>query len=228
MKRLLILGASRGLGAALAAGLPQTGDELWLVSRTKPAGLDQTDGVVRHWLQIDLAEEICAHKLNQTLPKQALDVVIYNAGIWEKSAFSSHYQFERVPAGENQRILAVNLLSAIHCLQVVIPHLRQATNGKIILIGSTSGLENSRAPEVAYNASKFGLRGVAHGLREQLRPDFIGVTCLNPGTLNTAGGNDPSAIPMSDMVAIVQMIINLSKYTCIKEIDIPAMLDPHI
>jgi short-subunit dehydrogenase len=228
MKRLLILGASRGLGAALAAGLPQAGDELWLVSRTQPAGLDQPDGVLRHWLKVDLAEENCAQNLSQALRNQALDVVIYNAGIWEKTAFSSAYQFERVPAGENQRILTVNLLSAIHCLQVVIPHLRQSANGKIILIGSTSGLENSRAPEVAYNASKFGLRGVAHALREQLRPDAIGVTCLNPGSLNTAGGHDPSAIPMSDMVAIVQMLINLSPYTCIKEMDIPAMVDVHV
>lgn len=234
----IIFGASRGLGAALAEGVPQVGDVVWLVSRGRPPQLDTADGITRHWVPVDLAQETAAEQVAQAIGHQPLDVIIYNAGIWETAAFSPHYDFGAVGTAENQRILTVNLLSAMHCLQALLPNVRQSARGKIILIGSTSGLENVRAPEVAYNASKFGLRGLAHALREHLRPHGIAVTCLNPGSLNTStplsAGVEaavraaPDCIPMADMVAIVQCLIQLSSATCVKEMDIPALLDPHV
>lgn len=238
MTNIIIFGASRGLGAGLAEGVPQVGDTVWLVSRGRPRQLEAADGITRHWLQVDLAQETAADEIGRALGNTPLDVLIYNAGIWESSAFSARYQFEAVTAAENQRILTVNLLAAVHCLHALVPNVRQSTSGKIILIGSTSGLENVRAPEVAYNASKFGLRGVAHALRENLRTDHVAVTCLNPGSLNTstplaagaeaAGRAQPDCIPLADMVAIVRCLIQLSSYTCVKEMDIPAMLDVHV
>jgi short-subunit dehydrogenase len=238
MSNIIIFGASRGLGAGLAEGIPQVGDTVWLVSRGRPPHLETADGITRHWLQVDLAQETAADQIAEALGRQRLDVIIYNAGIWESDAFSSNHQFEAVTAAENQRILTVNLLAAVHCLHALLPNVRQSTSGKIILIGSTSGLENVRGPEVAYTASKFGLRGVAHALRENLRADHVAVTCLNPGSLNTstpltagveaAGRARPDCVPMIDMVAIVRCLIQLSPYTSVKEMDIPAMLDPHV
>jgi NAD(P)-dependent dehydrogenase (short-subunit alcohol dehydrogenase family) len=63
--------------------------------------------------------------------------------------------------------------------------LRQAQNPKIIFMGALSGLDNFPAPEVANSASKFGLRGVVHALREELRKDRIAVTIINPGNIAT-------------------------------------------
>lgn len=76
-------------------------------------------------------------------------------------------------------------------------------------IGSVSGMENTRLREVAYNASRFGLRGVAYALRENLRRDRISVTCINPGDIVTAilhndgvekavAAYDGAAIPVHD------------------------------
>lgn len=235
MKRYVIFGASRGLGAALSAGVPEAGDVAWLIARKQPE-LERGDGVRRLWIQADLAARHTPATVAEALYGQPIDVLIYNAGIWEKTAFSDDYDFEQVPPAETERVLAVNLTAAIHCLQRLLANVRQAGGGKIILIGSTSGLENARAPEVAYNASKFGLRGVAHGLREVARRDGVAVTVINPGSLATdvpyADGaaaalnrHGRSAIPLSDLVLLVKCLVALSPAACVKEIDLPAMDD---
>ncbi len=236
MTRFVILGASRGLGAAFNAGLPAAGDVAWLVSRTRPE-LDLPDGARRLWVQADLALPGAADALAEALYGQPVDVLLYNAGIWETDAFGAEYDFARVPPDENERVIVVNLTAAIRCIQKLLPNLRQSAHGKLILIGSTSGLENARAPEVAYGASKFGLRGAAHALREHLRRDGVAVTVINPGSLATdvpfSAGAAPalkkhgrSAIPLTDLVALVKCLIHLSPASCVKEIDWPAMDDP--
>jgi 3-oxoacyl-[acyl-carrier protein] reductase len=87
--------------------------------------------------------------------------------------------------------------------------------------------------EVANSASKFGLRGVVHALREELRSQQIGVTVVNPGNVGTpevladltaANLTGGEAIPLSDLLAILDCILSLSRATCVKEIDLPAML----
>ncbi len=236
MTHLLIVGASRGLGAAFHAGLPEPGDTVWLVSRTEPEGLRKDDGIKHIWIQADLSSSDATRKIAGALSGRRIDVLIYNAGIWESNAFGDDYDFEEVDDAETQNIIAVNLASAITCIQKLIPSLRQSENGKVILIGSVSGMENTRLREVAYNASKFGLRGVAHALRENLRRDRISVTCINPGDIATAipyndgvekamAAYDGAAIPVHDLVSIVKCVMGLSRATCVKEIDVPAMMD---
>lgn len=235
MKHLLILGASRGLGAAFNLGLPEPGDRVWLVSRTPPA-LAEADGVRRTWIQADLAAPEAAAAIAQAVAGERLDAVIYNAGIWEASAFGRGYEFERVPPEENARIIAVNLTAAVHCLQKLLPHLRRSENPKLILISSISGVENNPGHEVAYNASKFGLRGAAQALRTHLRAAGVGVTVINPGTIATQEPPTLSAaavaekyqgreIPLPDLVALVKCVLSLSRATVVKEIDVPALGD---
>ncbi len=222
----LITGASRGLGDALARGLPSAGDRVYLVSRSEPPSLALQDGVTRHWLEADLNREDAAETIAGDLTADVIDVLIHNAGIWERSAFSSQYDFEHVTDAETRAILRVNLESVITVTRALLPYLERSSNPKLILIGSVNGLSNSRMPEVAYNASKWGLRGVAHGLREHLRSKRIGVTIINPGSI--ASSEDDSRldlIPPSDLVAVIACIVKLSKRSNIKEIDLPAMMD---
>lgn len=72
---------------------------------------------------------------------------------------------------------------------------------------------------MAYSASKFGLRGVAHSLRAHWRQHRIAVTCLNPGSIEGEG------IPHADLVEITRCLMRLSYQTCVKELDVPAMTD---
>ncbi len=231
---LLIIGASRGLGAAFASKLPKTGDRLWTVSRTKPE-FPALEGVQHTWIEADLARAGAGETLQTALEGQTLDAVIYNAGIWESTAFSTSYDFEAVPDLETERIITVNLTSAITCVRAVLPCLKRSSAAKIILVGSTSGLENNGRLEVAYSASKFGLRGVAHALREGLRSSRIGVTCLNLGDLGTVtleggevharGFDGRELIDPNDVLELVRCLLTLSNSSCVKEIDFCAVTD---
>jgi short-subunit dehydrogenase len=236
MADILIIGASRGLGLALSIGLTNTGDSLWLVSRTRPESMDRQDGIIRRWVEADLnTPQEAASAIVTALAGQAIDVLIYNAGIWETGSFGGGYRFETISAQMNIDVITVNLTAAVVCIQALLPNVKQAANAKIILIGSTSGLENTNCPEVAYTASKFGLRGVAHALRESLRSDGVAVTCINPGTFSYVPFEEgPDAViattgnavmPVHDLIAVIRCVMSLSKAACIKEIDMPSFAD---
>jgi NAD(P)-dependent dehydrogenase (short-subunit alcohol dehydrogenase family) len=224
---ILITGASRGLGDAFSRGLGQPGDTLWLVSRNPCASLQLQDGVTRHWIEADLSSPGIHQQIASSLG--ALDVVIHNAGIWETGAFSSDYRFENVSEAETRNVLEVNLIAPILLTQALLPKLRTSSNPKIVLIGSINGLENTAMPEVAYSASKFGLRGVAHALREHLRHERIAVTVVNPGSIAwEAASSREDLIPPADIVHLVRAVLETSGRTVVKEIDLPAMQDRQV
>jgi short-subunit dehydrogenase len=239
MANILITGGSRGLGHGFSLGVPDPSDTVWLVSRGRPKSLDKTDGVTRHWVQADLTLPESSDQIAAVLYGQALDLLLYNAGVWEHHAFSANYDFAAVELLETQQLINVNLVSMLACVRALLPNLRKARAAKIVLIGSTSGMENNRQPEVAYNASKFGVRGLAQALRQSLRKEKIAITCINPGSI-CAGASAPAyelgreavtrrygsaLLPMHDLVALVRCLMQLSTATNVTEISVPAMDD---
>jgi NAD(P)-dependent dehydrogenase (short-subunit alcohol dehydrogenase family) len=231
MTNLLVFGASRGLGALFVHALPQPGDRVWMVSRSQP-NVVMREGITRVWIQADLSVSGAGRVIADAVGDAVLDVCLYNAGVWEEHAFSDAYRYEDVSDDETERLMAVNLTSAITSVQKLLPVLRRSQNGKIILIGSNAGLENSRRPEVAYSASKFGLRGMAHALREVVRVDRIGVTSVNLGDVGVVtqidgqpmiDPNGFQGIPLADIVSVLQCVIGLSNASCMKEIDLLGM-----
>ncbi|MFE8306037.1 SDR family NAD(P)-dependent oxidoreductase, partial [Acinetobacter baumannii] len=126
--------------------------------------------------------------------------------------------------------------SCILAIQSLLENLRLSANAKIILIGSTWGLDNHSGKEVVFSATKFALRGIVHALRETLRKDQIGISVLNLGYLATEFDistpidevilqSDAQLIPLQDVVLAIQFILSTSKASCVKEIDMPAMAD---
>ncbi len=225
---ILITGASRGLGDAFSRGLGRAGDTLWLVSRNSPPSLSLEDGVRRHWIEADLSSAGIHQHIAASLETN-LDVLIHNAGIWESTAFSSQYDFGQVSEAETRAVLEVNLIAPILLTQALLLKLQNSSNPKIVLIGSINGLENSNMPEVAYSASKFGLRGVAHALREHLRDQKIGVTVLNPGSIAWSSNLErEDLIPPNDIVRLTRAVLETSRRTVIKEIDLPAMQESQV
>ena len=130
---------------------------------------------------------------------------------------------------ETRNVLEVNLIAPMLLTQALLPKLRASSNPKIVLIGSINGLENTAMPEVAYSASKFGLRGVAHALREHLRHERIAVTVVNPGSIAwEAASSREDLIPPADLVRLVRAVLETSGRTVVKEIDLPAMQDRQV
>ena len=239
MTTYLIIGASKGLGDAFAKGVPLKGDTVWLIARSKPASLALTDGVIRHWLPIDMATQQGVSTLKQALGQQAIDVVIYNVGIWEERGFEDDYTFDADNSAFIATMISSNVTSAITYCQALLPHVRRAVAGKFIFIGSTAGLNGANNKQVTFVASKYAVRGIAEALREHVREDAIAVTCINPGELAAeipfeAGAEaaiaayEGTRIPVQDMVALIKCITALSPVACVKEITVPAITDTNM
>ncbi len=224
-KTILVAGASRGIGLAVAEHMVSQCDRLLTVSRTEPP--------IGEWIQADLSDLKGVETVAQAIGENALDALLYMGGTWETHAFTSQYKFEDCSDADITQVIAVNLVAPIRLVKALLPALRRSDNPKIIFMGALSGRDNFPGREVANSASKFGLRGVVHSLREELRSQQIGVTVINPGNIATpevladlAANNlsGSEAIPLADLLSIMDCILSLSRATCIKEIDIPAML----
>lgn len=227
----VIIGASRGLGAGVAEGLPVKGDTVWMVSRTRPQSLDLTDGVERHWVQVDLSQSGWSKGLKEAVGTTPVDLLLHTAGTWESSE-----DLRVVPDEEFHRILSVNTASFVEAAMGLHDNLSEAVRGWIIAIASTAALDNATGPRAAYAASKFGIRGAVHGLREAFRDSGVGVCCISPGGLasDVPYSPDPTQalkryeatrIPTSDFIIILRSLLSLSKATCVKEIVMPAQQD---
>ncbi|NQX71689.1 SDR family oxidoreductase [Paenibacillus alba] len=236
MKNFIIIGASKGLGDAFVKRLPEIGDNVWIVSRSYPTSLNLNDGINRYWIEADLSKTDAYNLIANTINGHIIDVLIFNAGIWESNGFREDYDFEKDDPDEISRIINVNVIAAITSIQKLIPNLKKSANAKIVLIGSTAGLENNDFTQVSFVASKFGLRGIANSIREHVKKFGIGVTCINPGEIATQvpledgiekvlSAYNYTQIPLQDIVSLVKCVISLSKASCVKEINIPAMFD---
>lgn len=235
-KTYLIYGISKGLGKALTLHLPDSSDQVFGISRSQPDYLHARENL--HWIPADLSDPLKASSLvKERIGEARVDYLIYNVGIWEEAAFTDEYSFAASNPEEIISIIQTNVASCILSVQSMLENLRKSENAKVILIGSTWGLENHKGKEVAFSASKFALRGVVHSLRENLRDDFIGVSILNLGYLDTDLPKDKNAtipeekqhlVPVCDVIRAIRFILTSSKYCCIKEISMPAMLDENV
>lgn len=232
---IVIIGASRGLGHAMSVGLNKSGRHLYLISRSEPQVMKENDDNYT-WIQADVASDTFTNTLKNALQNVPVHVLIYNAALWEKNTFRGNYQITDDSEDDLRNIINVNVTGAILTVQSLLPNLQQTEASKIILIGSTSGVDGNRTKAVAYSASKFGLRGMNNALRENFRGTNINSTILNLGDLSTTipfeEGKEAvtkafgySRIPLQEVMDILELIISLSPATLIKEMDVPGSRD---
>ncbi|MEX9940647.1 SDR family oxidoreductase [Providencia rettgeri] len=228
-------GVSKGLGKALVEGFPENTDHIYGVSRSKPP-FEQTNFT---WIPADLNDINSANSIKSVIQSQPIHTLIYNVGIWEKLAFSEEYQFESTDDIELLNMVQTNISACLLNLKALLPNLRLAKNSKIILIGSTWGLDNHNGKEVTFSATKYAIRGIAQSLRETLREDKIAISVINLGYLATEyplttpvdeviEKSHGQLIPLQDVVNAVRFIANTSNATCVKEITMPAMMDTNV
>ena len=235
--RILVVGASKGLGKAFMEGLGKPGDTLIGVSRAKPAAVNIGQGIHTQWIEADLGQPADAvEAIAQALAEGGVDTLIYNLGLWEAEAFEAHYSFLEDRDVELQRMVDCNITATILLIKRLLPLLLKSEKPRIMLTGSTSGLPQSGRPEVTFAASKFALRGIAEALREGYRGQGLGVTCLNLGYLNTedsldvplavaAARGEGGLIPLHDVVLIVRTLLELSAASYVRELTLPAIAD---
>ncbi len=182
-KRVLLSGATGGLGRAIAERLAASGAKLVLSSR-KREELGELAGSLpggsrRHGVVVaDLAADGAAEKLVRDAGD--VDVLVANA------ALPGTGKIDDLSKQDVTRALRVNLEAPMMMARELIPQMTRRGEGQIVLIASLSGKVGSPRSAI-YNATKFGLRGFAFGLREDLHPSNVGVSIVSPGFVREAG-----------------------------------------
>jgi short-subunit dehydrogenase len=175
---VLLTGATGGIGRALAVELAARGGELVLTGRRADVLGPLAEQVGGRAVPADLTDRAAVEQLLDAAG--AIDVLVANAAL-PATGLLADYSLEEV-----DRALDVNLRTPIVMAKLVGEGMAARRRGHIVFISSLSGKAASGQASL-YNATKFGLRGFALALREDLRPHDVGVSTVYPGFIRDAG-----------------------------------------
>lgn len=214
-----IFGASSGLGESISEYLPSTSDRVWMLNRSRPDSLDIDDGISREWIKVDLENPSFVEDVKYHLQESEIDALIFCTGIWDSDSDPT-----KVSSSEIYRILNVNTSGFIASVVSMYENLKTAKSAKVIAIGSIAGMDNATGTGLGYVASKFGMRGAVHSMREWLRESKIAITCVSVGSMSKEDSGN-GRIPHTDVIKVIKNIMQLSSNACAKEISLPAAVD---
>jgi short-subunit dehydrogenase len=179
--RILITGASSGIGRALAIESARRGARLLLTARNK----ERLNAVARSCeelkaLALTVEGDItCPHtRLNLVSTAEhklgGLDILINNAGIGATGHFQ-HAQEDRL-----RTIMETNFFAPVELTRLCVPLLKASHDPALLFVNSVAG-RRAIPSRSEYSASKFALMGFSEAIRAELAKDGIGVTVVNPG-----------------------------------------------
>ncbi|PZR24948.1 MAG: short-chain dehydrogenase [Citrobacter freundii] len=223
---VLITGASRGIGKAIAEIYAANGHQLFLSSRNGKALAASAQSITEkypqatvHFKAYDLSQKEQAIGLASWLNElnAVPDILVNNAGSFEPGSVYNE------PDGVLERQLSVNLFSAYHLTRALLPAMIKDAHGRHIFnmcsIASLKAYNNGGA----YSISKFALYGFSKNLREEMKPHGIKVTAVMPGATLTDSwdGFDNSSnriMEAEDIAKLVYGASQLSVQACVEEI----------
>ncbi|HLW96443.1 MAG TPA: SDR family NAD(P)-dependent oxidoreductase [Solirubrobacteraceae bacterium] len=194
--RVLLTGASGGVGQALARRLAEEGSQLVLTGRRADVLETLASEVGGRAIVADLALREDVARLVESAGE--VDVLIANA------ALAGSGRLESLDVEHIERAIAVNLRAPAVLAQAVAPAMAARGRGQLVFIGSLSGKAPSGGAAV-YSATKAGLRALALGLRMELAPAGIGVSLVSPGFIASAGMYADTAIKLPRGMSAVPM-----------------------
>jgi uncharacterized protein len=177
-RTVLLTGATGGLGHAIARRLRVAGAELVLTGRKVEVLEPLAAETGARSVAVDLADAAAVERL--ALEHADVDILVSNAGL-PGSGLLTSFSIEEI-----DRALAVNLRAPIVLARVLCEGMVARGSGHLVFMSSLAGkVGTPRSP--VYSATKFGLRGLAQSLREDLRPGGVGVSAIFPGFVRDAG-----------------------------------------
>jgi len=185
-QRILVTGASGGIGQELCAQLAARKARLCLLDRTH----ENTERLARELssspteiltarADITRAEERERVVNMMTQAWGGIDILINLAGVMD------FVRFDEQDPGMIQRLIQINVEAPLQMTRCVLPHMMERRHGRIVNIGSMFGSIGFPC-FAAYSASKFALRGFSQALRRELAGSGVGVTYVSPRAVSTA------------------------------------------
>lgn len=181
--RIIITGASSGLGEALALYYAREKNDLVLIARREEKLQKVADeclalGATIEIIVADVNDFSLMNSIGESLALQKIDRIILNAGI------SVGHSGGVTPFDDFYRLFQTNFLSVHALLEPIIPKLIEQKSGEIIFISSLASLL-SMPTSIAYSSSKRALNAYSEGLRYQLKPYGIDVMTMLPGFIDS-------------------------------------------
>jgi short-subunit dehydrogenase len=221
---IVITGASKGIGYAIAEIFASQGHDLYLTSKTARDLKNAADTLAKqfpnvqvHQLAADLSKQTeVTNFANWCLQKTTPTILVNNAGYFVPG------KLQNEAAGQLQSQLDTNLFSAYHLTRALLPSMLSKNTGHIFNICSIASLaayENGGA----YSISKFALLGFSKNLRLELKDQGIKVTAVCPGAVYTnswsGSGVDPKRImEASDIAKMIYAASQLSPQAVVEDI----------
>ena len=186
-RRVLVTGATRGIGAAIAQALAGAGWHVTLAGRTRAAleevrvTLPITEGLAHDCVELDVTDAASVARAFAEVHAKggALQALVNNAGAVETGPLA------RLAHDAWDRMLAVNLTGVFLCTQAALAPMIAARAGRIVTIASTAG-QKGYAYCTAYAAAKHGVLGMTRSLALEVAAQGISVNAVCPGYTDTA------------------------------------------
>lgn len=223
-RNVIITGASKGIGKAIAKQFAAAGNALFLCARNEKHLLEVAGELVKKYPQskvhvkaVDLSKkEEVVRFANWCMGFGPTAILINNAGQFIPG---SVYNEEE---GLLEKMIETNLYSAYHLTRAVLPKMMDKKSGHVFNICSIASLQ-AYTNGGSYSISKFALLGFSKNLREELKPYGIKVTSVLPGAAFTnswsGSGIDPQRImEATDVAKMVYAASQLSVQACVEEI----------
>ena len=213
-KKIIITGASKGIGKAIAAAFAKENATLFLCARNEVTlyntvaelQLKFPNSIIKaKAVDVSKKEEVIEFG-NWCLKQGTPDILINNAGQFIPGNVSTEED------GLLEKMININLYSAYHLTRTIIPEMIAAKQGHVFNICSIASL-HAYPNGGSYSISKFALMGFSKNLREELKPSHIKVTAVYPGAVLTDswGNYDNSTKRIMEATDIADMIVAASK-----------------
>ena len=177
-KKVLLTGATGGLGHAIARRLAAAGAHVVLSGRRGDVLVALAGEIGAEVAPADLSDAAAVRELAEK--HGDIDILVANAGLPASGRLSTY------TPDQIERALVVNLHAPIMLAHMITPGMMERGSGHIVFMSSLSG-KTSTAGSSIYNATKFGLRGFANALRAELHGTGVGVSTIFPGFIRDAG-----------------------------------------
>ena len=177
-RTVLLTGATGGLGGAIARDMSAAGAKLVLTGRRAEVLEPLASELGARLVVADLADPTDIDRL--VADAGDVDVLIANAGL------PGTGRLLELETDEIDRVIDVNLRAPVVLSRAVAPGMVARGGGHIVFISSLAGKAATPGTSM-YNATKFGLRGFALALRQELRRSNVGVSVISPGFISEAG-----------------------------------------
>ena len=227
--RILITGASRGIGFAVAKRITKYAETLIITAKQK-SSLIKCETIIRETYKGNLYKyaidhssgERAAHELASWIKQtiSSIDIIVLCAGNYFEGDLCT------IDPNEFENTLQTNFLFNYYFIRNIVDIIRPNIYPRIIIIGSTAAYSAYSVP--TYGVAKWALRGLAVNLRKELMKNHIGVTFISPGPVLTDMWADVEVpkgriLEPDDIAKVICNTLELSAQAVVEELIIQPM-----